>query len=245
MTLWNRKKMLVLKNCFGPIFSPRLTPPYSQAPSSPRCSSTILCEMRPSVPNAKSSLPLLASSSVILEQVSWHLLPSGVNGYHRVILLPGNSFYLEQVAAQCLFPPRFGYLSSHCLSACRERRRTTCREDVLWIHGDPSVTWAVLFPRDSLAQRLYQHPGLFLSSHPCEAYQGTGSHTCHKHIFQHLPSFSAVSYILGYQYRPFFTPWSAASSLSDTHISTHISSRPAAVFLLLQLRAYLTHGVFS
>lgn len=94
---------------------------------------------------------------------SWvSLLPSsGVNGYHRVILLPGNPFYLGQVAAQCFFfPPHFGYLSSHCLSACWERRRTTCTEDVLWIHCDPSVTWAVLFPKDSSAQRLYQHPGL-------------------------------------------------------------------------------------
>lgn len=150
---------------------------------------------------------------------SWAgLLPtSGVNGYHRVILLPGNPFYLEQVAGQCLFPhPHFGYLSSHCLSACQERR-TTCTEVVLWVYRDPSVIWAVLVPKDLSAQRLYQHPSLFLTSHPCEAYQGTGSQTCHTHIFQHSPSFSAVSYILAYQYRPFFYPL-VCCFFSHTHI---------------------------
>lgn len=167
---------------------------------------------------------------------SWAgLLPSsGVNGYHRVILLPGSPFYLEQVAAQCPFLlPHFGYLSSHCLSACRERRRTTCTEDVLWVYCDPSVIWAVLLPKDLSA--LYQHPGFFLTSHPCEAYQGTGSQTCCKHIL--------VQSVINADHS--VTPSSVASSLSHTHISTHISARPAVVFLHLQLHAYLMHGVFS
>lgn len=146
------------------------------------------------------------------------------------------------------FPPLFGYLSSHCLSACWERRRTTCTEDVLWVYCDPSVIWAVLFPEDSLAQRLYQHPGPFLTSHPCEAYQGAGGQTCRKHIFQHLPSFSAVSYVLGYQYRPFFFSLVCCffySSHTHTHTFIPIPSRPAVVFLLLQLHTYLRHGVLG
>lgn len=133
------------------------------------------------------------------------------------------------------FPPHFGYLSSHCLSACRERRRTTCTEDVLWVYCDPSVIRAVLFPKDSSAQRLYQHPGLFLTSHSRGAYQDTGSQTC-KHIFQHLPSLMQSVTSLAINTDHFFTPWSVASLLhTHTHTSIHISSRPAVVFLLLQL----------
>lgn len=240
MTLWNRKKMLVLENCFGPIFSPRLTPLYSQAPSSPRCSSTILWEVRPSVPNAKSSLHLLVSSSVILEQVSWHLLPSGVNGY-RVILLSGNSFYLEQVTAQCLSPPTLGTLApTVCLLARRGEAqpagRMCCEFTVILLlleqFCSPGTHWHSSF--------ISKHPGLFhvrlIRAQAARLVTNTFFSTCPVLVQ------SVTSLVINTDHS--FTPWSAAASLSDTHISIHISSRLAAVFLLLQLCAYLMHGVF-
>lgn len=74
---------------------PRSLPQYSQAPSSPRGSGRILCEMGPRVADAKSSLHLSGSSAVASYNFWAGLLPSlGASGYYSVIPSPQNHIYV-------------------------------------------------------------------------------------------------------------------------------------------------------
>jgi len=118
---------------------PRSTPPYSQAASSPRHCGRILCKMGPRVPDAKSSLHLLGSSSVasyIFEEVLSHLLGLVVTTVRSLCLKISLSSCPESPrtggCSAPVFPPRFGCLSSQSLPSCWERRRrTTCTWDVV------------------------------------------------------------------------------------------------------------------
>lgn len=141
-------------------------------------------------------------------------------------------------------PPRFGYLSSHCLSACWERRKT-CTEDVLWVYLIHLLFEQFWSPGTRL------HSG-FIST---QAFSWQAIHV--KLIWAQaarlvINTFFSSYPVLVQSVRPLvintdhsFTPWSVASSLSHTHFSTHISCRAAVVFLLLQLHTCLVHGVFS
>lgn len=114
-TLWNRRMIRVSKSFQSHSFShPRSLPPYSQAPSSPRRSSRILCEVGPRVPDAKSSPQLLGSSSVASykflsrsfaifrnQWLLWCDLFASKSHLHHALRAQG------QVAAQCLFSPSF------------------------------------------------------------------------------------------------------------------------------------------
>lgn len=122
MTLQNRKTMFILKNCFGTIFSPMLTPPIITGTKLIKVlqQDPVWGETKCQMPNSHctSWVPLQWQATN-----SWAgLLPSlGVNGYHRVILFPGNPFYLEQVAARCLFAPLI--LSTLAPTICLLARR--------------------------------------------------------------------------------------------------------------------------
>lgn len=168
--------------------------------------------MGPRVADAKSSLHLLGSSAVASYNFWAGLLPSlGASGYYSVIPLPQNHNYVLPESPRTdgcsvhFFPLILGTLApTVCLPAGRGRGRlahgTCCDLAVILL-----LMEHFFFAKKSSARGLYQHPCLVLMSYLCEAYQGAGCWAYHKHpICQHLPSFTAVSHILGYQYRPFF-----------------------------------------
>lgn len=141
-------------------------------------------------------------------------------------------------------PSHFGYLSSHCLSACpalrggQRAQRMCCEFTVipllfeqfcsprtsLHIISTQTFSWQAIHVRLIRAQAVRLAANTFFSTHPV--------------LVQ-----SVMSLVINSDHS--VTPWSVASSLSHTHISIHISSRPAGAFLHLQLHAYLMHSVFS
>lgn len=168
-------------------------------------------------------------------------LPSaGVNGYHRVILLPGNPFYLGQMAAQCLFSPLIlGTLApTVCLLAGRGggqlAQRMCCEFTVIRLLFEQFCS-----PRTRLHSGFISTQALSWQAIHVRLIRAQAARLVANTFFSTYPVLvqSVMSLVINTDHS--FAPWSVASSTPLTHTHFHSDSFQATCSISAPPAAHL------